>query len=273
MGSGLETQIEHSAIEPDGPVPDQLPATVLTRQSPSALDTSVLTAGARNSEDSSKDDHAQAKHAALLGDPRLNQRGSQVQRALLVQQLQQDFGNRHVAQVIARMPQPGSLEQANGGFGASSPLVVQRAGPSYPKLNLPIKLRDHENCAGPGQGHTIAKHVAKSDTFLRNRLKTEPNIPAATSFISESAAESLINDALAANKANVENWLQSGGVPVFPLSFSGSSVGYGFKRPTAHPHDPAEIDKQPKEGFSSVRVVLRKGGPNGWYIVTAHPDV
>jgi len=139
-------------------------------------------------------------------------------------------------------------------------------------ITLPIKLNAHENITGPGQGHTVAKHVGKDDNFLRNRLINEPQIPAATSFFNLAQAEAVINDALAAKKAAIENWLQIGGIPVFALPFTGVSIGYGFQRPIVYPHDPAQIAKQPKEGFSNVRIVLRKGGTFGWYIVTSFPE-
>jgi len=139
-------------------------------------------------------------------------------------------------------------------------------------ITLPVKLNAHENVVGPGQGHTVAKHVGKDDNFLRNRLINEPQVPAATSFLNLAQAEAVINYALTAKKADIENWLQTGGIPVLTLPFTGVSIGYGFKRPTVNPHDPAQIAKQPKEGFSNVRIVLRKGGLFGWYIVTSFPE-
>jgi hypothetical protein len=107
---------------------------------------------------------------------------------------------------------------------------------------------------------------------LRNRLIIESQIPAATSFFNLAQAEAVINDALAAKKADIENWLQTGGIPVFTLPFTGVSIGYGFKRPIVNSYDTAQIAKQPKERFSNVRIVLRKGGPFGWYIVTSFPE-
>jgi hypothetical protein len=61
-------------------------------------------------------------------------------------------------------------------------------------ITLPIKLNAHENVMGPGQGHTVAKHVGKNDNFLQNRLINEPQIPAAASFFNPAQAEAVIND-------------------------------------------------------------------------------
>ena len=47
-------------------------------------------------------------------------------------------------------------------------------------------LMAHEGLDG---GHTLAKHVGKSDEFLRHRLATEPRIKAASTFYDRQTAE------------------------------------------------------------------------------------
>ena len=42
------------------------------------------------------------RHAALLGDPRLQNRANAVQRALLVSEIQSSYGNRHLQRVLNR---------------------------------------------------------------------------------------------------------------------------------------------------------------------------
>lgn len=60
---------------------------------------------------------------------------------------------------------------------------------------------------GLGGGHTLAKHVGKSEEFLRNRLATEANIKAASSFYDRQTAESAINSMFEEHGVTVNRWL------------------------------------------------------------------
>jgi hypothetical protein len=57
--------------------------------------------------------------------------------------------------------------------------------------------------------HTLAKHVGKSEAFLRNRLATEPRLKAASTFFDRQTAENAISNLLRANQRTVDRW-QSG---------------------------------------------------------------
>jgi uncharacterized protein YukE len=65
-------------------------------------------------------------------------------------------------------------------------------------------LLAHEGVEG---GHTLAKHVGKSPEFLRQRLATEPNITAASTFYNREVAESSISSVLRANDRQIQRWL------------------------------------------------------------------
>ncbi|MDQ1744459.1 MAG: hypothetical protein QOE23_2798 [Pseudonocardiales bacterium] len=56
-------------------------------------------------------------------------------------------------------------------------------------------------------GHTLAKHVGKSEAFLRNRLATETDIRGASTFHDRQTAEHSIAGVLRANQRKVDNWL------------------------------------------------------------------
>lgn len=56
-------------------------------------------------------------------------------------------------------------------------------------------------------GHTLAKHVGKSEQFLRNRLATEPQIRGASTFYDRETAENAISGVLRANQRKVDRWL------------------------------------------------------------------
>jgi len=119
-------------------------------------------------------------------------------------------------------------------------------------------LLAHEGLDG---GHTLAKHVGKSEEFLRNRLATEPGLSAASTFHDREAAERAISEALARNRARIEEWLgtPSRGIRVTArVTVRGSTLG----------RDNDELAE-----VSRVMVVLRRdsGFTSGYRIHTAWP--
>ncbi|WP_408653275.1 RNase A-like domain-containing protein [Jatrophihabitans sp.] len=66
----------------------------------------------------------------------------------------------------------------------------------------------HEGLDG---GHTLAKHVSKTEEFLRNRLATEPGIKAASTFYDRQSAESALSEIIDANRSEIARWLRGGG--------------------------------------------------------------
>ncbi|NJL28078.1 MAG: hypothetical protein HC897_09350, partial [Thermoanaerobaculia bacterium] len=60
-------------------------------------------------------------------------------------------------------------------------------------------------------GHTLARHVGKSDSDLLSRLADEPNISGASSFPSRDVAETAIGELLVANQSRIESWLRGSG--------------------------------------------------------------
>jgi hypothetical protein len=66
-------------------------------------------------------------------------------------------------------------------------------------------LMAHEGLDG---GHTLAKHVGKSEEFLRNRLATEPHITAASTFYDRQTAETTLSAFMDANAVEIAGWLR-----------------------------------------------------------------
>ncbi len=56
-------------------------------------------------------------------------------------------------------------------------------------------------------GHTLRKHVGKSEEFLRHRLATEPNIKGASTFYDRQTAENSISGLLRSQQRTVDRWL------------------------------------------------------------------
>ena len=119
-------------------------------------------------------------------------------------------------------------------------------------------LAAHEGLEG---GHTLAKHVGKSPEFLRNRLATEPNLHAASTFHDRQTAELAIAQVLAVNKKQLREWLTTSSRGI-QLTAEIPKVGFTVIRGT---DEVAEV--------SQVMVVLRRSRdfPSGFRIHTAWP--
>jgi len=120
-------------------------------------------------------------------------------------------------------------------------------------------LGDHE-AAG---GHTIARHVGRSDADLRRRLRREPNLAAASTFRDRESAERAVTAALAIGRERIDAWAAAGKRSTLVLRWRGDGaiVGRVLERGAASP--------VPAEG---ARVVLRRQG-DGWFVLTAYPEV
>jgi hypothetical protein len=79
-------------------------------------------------------------------------------------------------------------------------------------------LMAHEGLDG---GHTLAKHVGKTEGFLRNRLATEPGIKAASTFYDRQSAEKALVELIDANWSEITRWLRGGG---FELMLDGRAA-------------------------------------------------
>lgn len=118
-------------------------------------------------------------------------------------------------------------------------------------------LLAHEGIEG---AHTLAKHVGKSEEFLRNRLATEPHIRGASTFYDRQTAESSISAVIRANQPQVDRWLagRSG-----KLQLEGRASGpVGVLIPRGYAVTSAA---------SGIRVVLRRTDTLGigFYVHTA----
>ena len=55
-------------------------------------------------------------------------------------------------------------------------------------------------------GHTLARHVGRTDEQLRERLRQEPNISAASTYTDRQTAERVVGDAIKASNATLSQW-------------------------------------------------------------------
>ncbi len=123
-----------------------------------------------------------------------------------------------------------------------------------------ISLAAHETQGG----HTIARHVGRTEAELRARLASQQAIPAASTFQTLAQAERAVAAGLKANRLAITQWAKTaapGAKRAFVWS-SSSPVGEGVVRATG------ALTK-----MSRVRIVLKKQALQGkiYYVLTAFP--
>jgi len=105
-------------------------------------------------------------------------------------------------------------------------------------------LLAHEGLDG---GHTIAKHVGKSEDFLRNRLATEPRLDMASTFFTREAAENVLTQLLDANAREIQHWLVHGPKGLVLTGRVPHPIGFAVLRGATGPVEAA-----------GIRLVLRR---------------
>jgi hypothetical protein len=112
-------------------------------------------------------------------------------------------------------------------------------------------------------GHTLARHVRRTDEQLRERLARERNISAASTWTDRETAETVVGQALTAERGRVESWMRRG-FPRANLALhynAGRVIGRSLRR-----GDSQTVD------CSSVVIVLRADGPESFYVLTTYPE-
>jgi uncharacterized protein YhaN len=112
-------------------------------------------------------------------------------------------------------------------------------------------------------GHTLDKHVGRTDDELRERLQRERDISAASTWTDRAAAEETVAAALRANQGKVDRWNERG-YPRTNLALhfdAGRSVG----RTMHH----GESSSEP---CTSAVVVLKAEREGGFIVLTTYPE-
>jgi hypothetical protein len=112
-------------------------------------------------------------------------------------------------------------------------------------------------------GHTLERHVARTDEELRDRLRRESNISAASTWPDWETAEETIAEALRAERGRIASWMRR---------------GYPRANLALHYEAERDIGRSLRQGETqAVRcrgavIVLRADGPNTFYVLTAYPE-
>lgn len=141
---------------------------------------------------------------------------------------------------------------------------TKKKTPQWPPLNLTW----HENVAAPGQGHLIAKHVGVSNRYLLDRAFNEDG-KAATRWLNLATAQDTTSNIINQQKTQINNWFEKKPNQLtLTLLYKGKVIGEGFRRyRQSSDSPPSSVIEQ----FSEAQVILKRGGPSGWYILTGYP--
>lgn len=114
-------------------------------------------------------------------------------------------------------------------------------------------------------GHTLRKHVGRTDDQLRERLRHERNISAASSWTDRETAERTVGITLEQNRDKINRWLnRSQGHPNLVIDYDGDPshpIGRSLRRDADQPQPCAH-----------ATIVLRWAAPSDYYVLTSYPE-
>jgi len=113
-------------------------------------------------------------------------------------------------------------------------------------------------------GHTLRKHVGRSDDELRERLRHERNISAASTWNDRGSAESAVGAAIAQQSGKITRWLERDSHPNLVLDYDGDSA-HPFGRTLRRGGDQVEP-------CAHAVIVLKWDGSNTYHVLTAYPE-
>jgi hypothetical protein len=112
-------------------------------------------------------------------------------------------------------------------------------------------------------GHTLDKHVGRTDRQLEERLRRERRISAASTWTDLETAEVTVAQALRAERGRLESWERRG----YPRA--NLALHYDAGRPIGRSL-PRGVDRT--VDCTSAVIVLRADGPDHFYVLTTYPE-
>ncbi|WP_165688472.1 RNase A-like domain-containing protein, partial [Rodentibacter trehalosifermentans] len=127
------------------------------------------------------------------------------------------------------------------------------------KANIGRSLIYQENIGG----HTITRHVGKTDSDLITRLNQEPNLKMASSFTNVQIAEKAISEVIAKNNQEVAKFMVGNKARLVITDDVGFNVGKIVNRQSLSSNSSSK---------ATVVIIKDNVEPKGWRILTAFPD-
>ena len=113
-------------------------------------------------------------------------------------------------------------------------------------------------------GHTLRKHVGRTDAELHERLHLERDISAASTWNDRANAEAAIGSAISAQNGRISQWLARDRHPNLVLDYDGDSA-HPFGRTLRRGEDRVEP-------CSHAVIVLKWDGASSYHVLTAYPE-
>ncbi|MGH9903187.1 MAG: RNase A-like domain-containing protein, partial [Pyrinomonadaceae bacterium] len=110
-------------------------------------------------------------------------------------------------------------------------------------------------------GHTIERHVGRSENWLRNRLASDPDLQFASSFRNEAAANRAQGRFVNQNRAEIDAWLRGGEQRYVGEVTMNDPIGIVVERGRGGAVEPNR----------ATVVLVRDNSPQGWHILTSYP--
>lgn len=115
-------------------------------------------------------------------------------------------------------------------------------------------------------GHTIERHVGKTDEELRARLRRETQISAASTYTDLATARRVVGAAVAQSRARIEAWSQrTGSRPNLVVNYAepgGRSIGRSIRRG-------ARVGSTATQALVVLRWLPRE---RRWIVLTSYPE-
>jgi hypothetical protein len=154
---------------------------------------------------------------------------------------------------IASVPDE-TAQPREGRAGSANPAFDQRSSDPWQ-----VDLERDERRGG----HTIARHVGRTDAQLQARLRRE-SIAAASTYVDLASAERIITRALGENSQRVQTWMARRSTrPNLAIRYRARD-----RLPTGRVLRRGE--RESTDAFGAV-VVLR-WRDDGWYVLTSYPE-
>lgn len=154
-----------------------------------------------------------------------------------------------------------ACSQAPDQHASPTPFTAPHAS-STPYTAQHAALRDLSQDEAAG-GHTLRKHVGRTDDDLRERLARERNISAASTYTDRPTAEQAVGAALQQDRSQIDAWLnRPGGHPNLVLDYRApQAIGRTLRRNASTP-----------EPCNQATIVLKYDGATNYHVLTSYPE-
>jgi hypothetical protein len=172
-----------------------------------------------------------------------------------------------VLQVACQAATPASPPPQASSAPAPAQAAETREAPAPPASRAPAADNTGYDLARDEArgGHTLARHVGRTDAQLRDRLQRE-QISAASTYTDRATAERVVARTLARQRSRVDQWLaRKGSRPNLALDYRGDgreAIGRSLTRRSSQTIP-----------CTAAVVVLRWDGGRGFIVLTTYPEV